>query len=170
MKTWTIAIIAFILGFMPFLFNQCSDIPVFPSPEPQAIIITDTVFVEKIKIVTVKAPFQPAKIIIQKQVDTVYRKEVEKKDIKLGETFENNKLHIQTIDTAGVIKETVTEIPEDAKGFVIDQEGKVGIKERTKAGKILYKAGKVAKKVGKVAVGGLAVIGAIAIYLLASGN
>jgi hypothetical protein len=129
MKTiiWILSIALFIMTIV--LLTECSREPEIMEVAKLRI---DTVVVEKIKIVTVKTPAPPAKVIIQKEADTTLRKEAEKKDIIIGVLTEKNKIHVQTIDSLGKVKEKITDIPKGTTETMVDEDGNVGFKKRKK--------------------------------------
>jgi hypothetical protein len=100
-------------------------------------VVTDTVYVERVKLVEVKVPVQPDRVLIQKEVDSLVliklaerKKEVigiEKRIGKKNETY----LNIQTItrDSVKVISQQEYIIPEDA-AFVVDSEGNISYDEK----------------------------------------
>jgi hypothetical protein len=126
----------------------------------------------------VKPNIAPKEEKVYKKKDTTLRKQAEKKDIIIDVKIEDGHLTEDVVDTLGQVTEKIIETPialtenengETPKEIVIAPEG-VQVKEKTKAGKILQKIGKGAKKVGKGVVIGLAVVGVVAIVLVASGG
>lgn len=121
----------------------------------------------------IKPNVAPKEIKVFKKKDTTLRKQAEKKDIILDIKITDGHIVEAVIDTAGVVKEVILDIPvtlnEEVKEVVIVPEG-VQVKEKTKAGKFLQRVGKGVKKAGKGIVIGLAVVGAVAIAIVASGG
>jgi hypothetical protein len=129
-----------------------------PKTEPTNFVKTDTVHVKEIKVIQPINNNYPQKIIIQKDVDTLYRDKVEKGIIITGVKIEGNVVTIQKVSPSGEKTEEVHKIEEGSKVEIDSTHFEE--KHRTKAGKFLRKAGKVALK-------GLAVIGGIAIVYTA---
>jgi hypothetical protein len=126
--------------------------------EPEKVTITDTVYVDKIKIVKIETPSKPEKIYIQSKPDIIYRKVVEKQIITIGTSFEDGKLKVQTIDSSGKIQQADFNIMLN-DSFKITNEGDVEIehdpvarrKERIK--KVLRTAKDIALVVGGFILG-----------------
>lgn len=102
---------------------------------------TDSVIVREIKTIETKVELRevPVKVKIQEKPDTNLRKEREHKNIILGGEIEKGKTTLQSIDTAGVKKETTFNTKEGDK-VTFDADGNVQVKKKTKAGRFLVKA------------------------------
>jgi hypothetical protein len=139
-------------------------------------------FIPVPKIDTVPGNFEVKKVVpnVVPEVKKVYKKKdkplrdsAEKKDIILTVDIKEGEIDITKIDTLGQVTTEIIPLavvlPEETKEITIAPEG-VQEKEKTKAGKVLQKVGKGLKKAGKGIVIGLAVVGAVAIAIVASGG
>lgn len=138
--------------------------------------VTKHSYVEKpkpTKIDTIKAVFVPPVVIpnvpvkekkVYKKKNKALRDSVEKKDIILDIKIVDNHIKETVIDTSGMVKELILDVPIELKDhteLVIVPEG-VEAKEKTKAGKFLQKIAKKGKTVLMV-IGGVTVIVLVAV-------
>jgi hypothetical protein len=120
---------------------------------------TDSIIVQEIPKYIHNPNVQPINITIQQKLDTTLRKQAEKESILMNVKYDKGVLDLQEVDTAGKVTDKKFQLDPDS-GFISNNKG-VEEKKKTKAGKFLQKTGKGIKT-------GLAVIGGIAIILIAT--
>jgi hypothetical protein len=131
--------------------------------ETKTKIITDTVFVDKIKTIIVEKEkiVNPNKLLIQKTTNKPLRDTIESKPVIIGVHVNNSTLEVQSIDTCGVISEAVYKLEGDNE-IIIDSNSNVSLEPDKKAIK-KEKRKKFFRKAGVVTVAIVAfVLGALA--------
>jgi len=95
---------------------------------------SDTIYIDKVQVITVKNETKPKQKIIQTKPDTNLRASVERKSIILGVEKINKRIVIQSIDTSGII--TKNEFLARNENFAIDSEGKKKVSKAKRNKKI----------------------------------